>query len=290
MRLSKRVAEIANSFSLSRKLKASFSTSRRRLLLGTFGLLICAIVVISCAPLTRTVVVPPHVPGATFAGSKSCEECHVEITRDFKTATHARLKAEGVHAQDVGCESCHGPGSLHKQSGGARNTIVNPLKSPDVCFQCHLDKRAEFSLPYSHPVLEGTHGAAVSMGRRVSCADCHNPHKGSAVIGGGTALTTEQETCGKCHIAQRGPFVFEHEAVREGCTTCHRPHGSINPRMLAERNHVLCLKCHFQQQTVGGRVMIGGQDHSGRLGRGTCWSAGCHEAVHGSQVSSSLRF
>jgi hypothetical protein len=24
--------------------------------------------------------------------------------------------------------------------------------------------------------------------------------------------------------------------------------------------------------------------------RGTCWSAGCHEAVHGSHVSSSLRF
>jgi hypothetical protein len=23
---------------------------------------------------------------------------------------------------------------------------------------------------------------------------------------------------------------------------------------------------------------------------GTCWSAGCHEAVHGSQVSSSLRY
>ncbi|HYV30285.1 MAG TPA: cytochrome c3 family protein, partial [Candidatus Binatia bacterium] len=142
----------------------------------------------------------------------------------------------------------------------------------------------------AHPVLTGPQTRPVSAGGRVSCADCHNPHKGQAIIGGGTALSTEQETCGKCHVAQRGPFVFEHEAVREGCTTCHQPHGSVNARMLIERNHVLCLKCHFQQQTVGGKIFIGGQEHSGRLGRGTCWSAGCHEAVHGSQTGSSLRF
>ena len=289
IRLLKKAVGRAKRGSLEGKLNAIFSTSKRRLLFFSFGILVCAIVVISCAPLSRTVVVPPQIPGATFVGSKSCAECHSEIMRDFKTATHARLKAEGANAQNVGCESCHGPGSLHAESG-SRNTIINPLKSPDVCFQCHLDKRAEFSLPYTHPVLEGAHGSPVSMGRRVSCNDCHNPHKGPAVIGGGTSLTAEHDTCGKCHVAQRGPFVFEHEAVREGCTTCHRPHGSVNQKMLAERDSVLCLKCHFQQQTVSGKILIGGQDHSGRLGRGSCWSAGCHEAVHGSQVGSSLRF
>jgi hypothetical protein len=60
--------------------------------------------------------------------------------------------------------------------------------------------------------------------------------------------------------------------------------------MLTERNATLCLKCHFQQQTGSGNIVIGGRDHSGSLSRGACWSAGCHEAVHGSQVSSSLRF
>jgi hypothetical protein len=36
--------------------------------------------------------------------------------------------------------------------------------------------------------------------------------------------------------------------------------------------------------------LIGGFDHAGFVSRGTCWSAGCHEAVHGSQIGSSLRY
>ena len=238
------------------------------------------VAVISCAPLSRTIVAPPQIPGATFAGSKSCAECHADISRDFKTATHARLKAEGSHAADVGCESCHGPGSKHNQAGGAHHTIINPGKSPEVCFQCHLDKRGEFNLPYHHPVLEG----------KMTCSDCHNPHKRDAVHGSALAHVWEGDSCSKCHIAQRGPFVFEHEAIREGCTTCHAVHGSVNQKMLVQRNQTLCLKCHFQQQTTPGTLLIGGRDHTAFVRRGTCWSAGCHEAVHGSQVGSSLRF
>ncbi|SRR6266498_480486 len=256
------------------------------LILGGVGL---AVTLISCAT-NRAVFAPPQIPGATFVGSETCSQCHEAIVRDFKTATHSRLKAEGDNAVNVGCESCHGPGSLHNSSGGAAQTIINPRRSPETCFKCHLDKRAEFSLPYAHPVLDGPHGRPVSAGGKISCGDCHQPHHGPAVIGGGTALATEFDTCGRCHTAQRGPFVFEHEAIREGCTTCHKPHGSVNPRMLAERNANLCLKCHFQQQTTPGAIFIGGQDHTTRLNRGTCWSAGCHEAVHGSHIGSSLRF
>jgi predicted CXXCH cytochrome family protein len=248
------------------------------------GLVFCvplvAAVVISCGTVTRTILAPPQIPGATFAGSKSCEQCHREIFRDFKTSTHALLKAPGDNAKDVGCESCHGPGSLHNESGGAHDTIINPRKSPETCFQCHLDKMGQFHLPNHHPVLEG----------RISCGDCHDPHKGDTVIGGGTQLMSENETCAKCHSAQFGPFVFEHEALREGCTTCHEPHGSVNEKMLVTRNATLCLRCHFQQQTATGKIFIGGQDHTTRLGRGTCWSAGGHEAVHGSQIGSSMRF
>jgi predicted CXXCH cytochrome family protein len=84
--------------------------------------------------------------------------------------------------------------------------------------------------------------------------------------------------------------VFEHEALQEGCTICHTAHGSVNARMLTVRDANLCLKCHFQRQVQGGTILIGGSDHTIRLQQGTCWTAGCHEAVHGSRVNSSLRF
>ncbi len=108
-----------------------------------------------------------------------------KLSRDFRTADHAKLQAKGENAIDMGCESCHGPGSKHKEAGGGAGTIVNPKKSPETCFQCHLDKKAEFMLPYSHPVLSG----------KMTCGDCHDPHKGSAIKGGGTQLNGKNETC-----------------------------------------------------------------------------------------------
>ena len=249
------------------------------------GLLVAALaawglLVVSCVSTKRAVVAPPQIAGAHYVGSKACAECHSDVTSHFAGATHANLMVAGDSAKETGCETCHGPGSLHVKSGGGPGTIINPGKSPQVCFQCHLDKRGQFNLPYSHPVLSGHMG----------CIDCHNPHQGDAVPTGGTQLTVTNQTCIKCHAQQAGPFVFEHEALRQGCTTCHEPHGSVNDKMLKVRNQNLCLQCHFQQQTASGAILIGNRDHSSFLNRGTCWSAGCHEAVHGSNVSTSLRF
>ncbi len=234
-----------------------------------------ALILMSCATTGRTMMAPPSIPGAEFVGTEECSTCHEEDVRDFKTADHARLQVKGPNAVDMGCESCHGPGSKHVEAGGGAGTIINPDKSADTCFQCHLDTKAKFSMPFAHPVLQG----------KMSCSDCHDPHKGSAMRGGGTQLASMNDTCMECHTQQRGPFVFPHDAVREGCVSCHSPHGSVNQKMLTERNANLCLKCHSQE--VG--LTIGDRDHGRFLPRGTCWSAGCHEGVHGSNIDTHLR-
>jgi predicted CXXCH cytochrome family protein len=222
---------------------------------------------------------PPSIPGATFVGAGKCSSCHEDVSHSFHDATHSKLIASGSNAIEMGCESCHGPASLHVKAGGSKDTILLP--TAETCFQCHLDKRGEFSLPNSHPVMSG----------KMSCSDCHNPHAGDSVAQGDTTrMESLNSTCLQCHTSQGGPYVFEHEASREGCIVCHNPHGSINQKMLKARNANLCLQCHFQQHTSTGQIMIGGRDHGSFLQRGTCWSAGCHEAVHGSHVSSSLRF
>ena len=266
---------------LSRKFFRSIARLKGRPLRILFLLLgvLAGIGLISCADIGRVEMAPPQIPGATYVGSEACQQCHQEIYGGFNTASHFRLKAPGDNATNIGCESCHGPGSLHIASGASRS-IINPHKSPEVCFQCHLDKQAEFNLPSHHPVLEG----------KISCANCHDPHKGSVIEGGGTELMSQNQVCSQCHTAQFGPFVFRHEAMNEGCVTCHNPHGSVNARLLIARNATLCLRCHFQQQTTAGAIYIGNVNHTSFLSRGTCWSAGCHEAIHGSQVSDLLRY
>jgi predicted CXXCH cytochrome family protein len=263
---------------------------------GAFALLLGT--AISCQTVSRSVVNLPEVPGAKYIGSKECEQCHDKIYRDFATADHARLIAPGQNAINAGCESCHGPCSLHSESGGetkppnsftagrppassfgARFPMDRPRSTQTACFQCHANVRGQFQLPSHHPLPEG----------RMNCTDCHPPHSGSAHKGGGTALLSLNESCIRCHPSQRGPYVFEHEATREGCTVCHGPHGTVNAKLLTVRDSNLCLKCHFQQVS-GGKLVIGGSDHTLRVQQGTCWSAGCHEAIHGSRVSNSLRF
>jgi predicted CXXCH cytochrome family protein len=265
---------------------------------GIAGVALLILGVISCSTVHRSVVVLPEYPGAKYIGSKECEQCHEDITKTFPTADHARLIASGPNALGAGCESCHGPCSVHADSGGetkppysftagrphstsfAGRALEEPARATEtVCFTCHADVRGQFNLPSHHPVPEG----------RMSCTACHSPHKASIYKGGGVSLVSENENCLTCHPAQRGPQVFEHEALREGCTVCHTAHGSVNAKMLVARDANLCMRCHFQQVT-GGRILIGGSDHTVRLQQGTCWTAGCHEAVHGSRVSSSLRF
>lgn len=250
------------------------------LLVTTAGL---SLGLVSCMTGNQEMVVPPNIPGATFTGDESCVQCHETHTRDFAGATHSAIKTDWSEVGNLGCEACHGPGSLHVESGGAFHTIVNPKKSPDVCFQCHLELRSRFSLTSHHPI--GVDGLS---GHEVTCSECHPSHKGPAIPETSTLLFGANDGCIKCHPAQRGPFAFEHEAMREGCVICHQPHGSVNAKLLTERNGNLCLKCHIDARSSD--ITVGGLPHQYLMGKGTCWTAGCHEAVHGSQVSSSLRF
>ena len=137
---------------------------RESLLWGVGGAVALAVILLSCSTTNRTILAPPSIPGAEFVGSEECATCHEQIVRDFRTATHARLQTKKVivskssakgggeiskESTDMGCESCHGPGSLHVKAGGGAGTIINPRKSPETCFQCHLEVRAAFAVASS---------------------------------------------------------------------------------------------------------------------------------------------
>jgi predicted CXXCH cytochrome family protein len=254
-----------------------------RLMAGAgLGLALIGLVLfgVSCSTVDRTLVVPPTIEGATFVGDKVCVDCHGNITRIFPASTHARLrldhgKMEGQH----GCESCHGPASKHVAIGGQgrEKFIFNPGRNPESCYQCHLDINAEFHLPQHHPVTEG----------KMNCVSCHDPH-GADIMkpAGGFAMARLNQQCAQCHREQTRPFVFEHAAMREGCTSCHNPHGSVNAKLLTIRDGNLCLRCHpvSRPPDAGREYYIGNVDHGGFIRYGTCWTSGCHSAIHGSNT------
>ena len=114
---------------------------RESLLWAAGGAVALAVILLSCSTTTRTILAPPSIPGAEFVGSEECATCHEQIVRDFRTATHARLQTKKLivskssakaggettnQSIDMGCESCHGPGSLHVQAGGKVGTIGAP--------------------------------------------------------------------------------------------------------------------------------------------------------------------
>ena len=249
----------------------------------------------ACSSMTGAVVTPPDVPGAHFVGNQACFYCHTNYVRSFAASAHARIHlaqlqtaagASSERGSDFhGCESCHGPGSKHIEAGGGRGRfIVNPGRNPDACLECHVQIRAEFALPHHHPVIEG----------RMNCVQCHDPHGGDIMErAGGLAMARVNETCAECHREQTRPFVFEHEAMREGCTVCHNPHGSINRMMLVQSDQNLCLRCHAQTQGPGvppGEFIIRRTPHGALMQMGTCWAAGCHSEVHGSSMHPRMLF
>jgi DmsE family decaheme c-type cytochrome len=168
----------------------------------------------------------------------TCLRCHSQ------TLSRANIR-RSVHTQEeVVCTNCH---SIHKSP---TPKFLLARKQADLCYTCHATVRAQFSMPFKHRVNEGF----------MQCTDCHNPHGSVAPTWRMAArprmtepAQANEEPCLKCHIDKRGPFVFEHAAVRvDGCESCHSPHGSVNPRLLKRPVvFTMCLECHNGSGTFG---------------------------------------
>jgi len=250
--------------------------------------------------------------GASFVGTSTCVMCHPDKKSPWLKTAHALTLRKELPLDEQGCEMCHGAGSGHLENPEnlVRFDQDTPLSYTSICLSCH-DKRVatlaewkrnphyraekmwcngchELHEP-AHSLLAndethlcgGCHKQVISRFRAsiskhpiftsedVSCTSCHNPHRGKGAL---LAERTVEETCARCHADRVGPFVFPHISEgtpgTESCLSCHSPHGTSNTNMLKMNGRGLCLSCHQDKIT-----------HRRGL---TCWSAGCHTEIHGS--------
>jgi DmsE family decaheme c-type cytochrome len=187
---------------------------------------------------------------ATPEDPARCIGCHTEYHPQMARSGHAFLMKDGA---EHGCAACHGPGSLHAQSGGDARKIIMPAKerAADLdasCNECHLKGKS---------VEKWT--CAEHSRQRISCIVCHDPNapKGhtlrapEGVMREDFEKSPEFHLCGKCHLdvqAQlRMPNRHRVEEGRVSCSDCHDPHGNTDKVRDRDVRYTACAKCHQEK-------------------------------------------
>lgn len=181
--------------------------------------------------------------GATYIGQDMCVACHDGYAEGLAATPHG--KAGFAMLSDLGCEGCHGPGSLHADDPDIEaNRPIITTRSPEaqnaICQQCHDGGEQFFWQGSAHQT------------RNLTCTTCHGVHTfKSEAKQLKAAVVTDQ--CYECHKDVRAEtWKRSHHPIREGritCVDCHNPHGAQTERMVnAASINDQCYECHTEKR------------------------------------------
>jgi tetratricopeptide (TPR) repeat protein len=159
----------------------------------------------------------------------------------------------------VRCESCHGPAGAHVDSMQRPNRLpvrpdaLTPAKAMAACAQCHTGlSSVNHADPLPGDLLVSSQVPAlrnsecfIQSGERVTCTDCHDPHKDSAAV-----ADTSVKTCLRCHSFANA----QHAAIcpvnaASDCVKCHMP--SIQSNAFRLTDH--WIRVHPEQGVPAGK-------------------------------------
>jgi hypothetical protein len=139
--------------------------------------------------------------GGAAAGSLACKACHAETYASWEKTAHGM-------GNQVGCETCHGPGATHIALGGSK-AYIDMVYAAGQCGMCHTDIFAEWqkSAHNHHPEL-------AEFGR-TPCVDCHSAQGYVNNV-----------------FKQKEGFAIPTHLEPQTCATCHNPHSAANEGQL----------------------------------------------------------
>ena len=171
-----------------------------------------------------------RTPSYTSDGNESCLRCHSgEKMQAMAASPHGDIDTPGSPATAYGCESCHGPGSIHisRAHGGrgfppltqfGRGKEASPRDEQlHACLGCH----AQEHMGDSQVMFIGS----AHDRRTINCSTCHTAHAGSDPI---RDQETQITTCSRCHRRHLEDHPrFEDKSIDFDslrCSTCHDGH------------------------------------------------------------------
>ncbi len=185
------------------------------------------------------------------AGNQLCFGCH-------KTMGERLAKVRfRHHPVDTACTNCHSP---HASASVDHLLIDSP---PSLCLKCHKVESPTFAkLHMNYPVARGN---------CTSCHDVHGSDKG-ALLYANAHVPVANRLCDQCHEGPGSPTPFNtkkkgfelcrgcHNDMvndtmnrntihwplfgKDGCLTCHAPHGSKERKLMRGPIASICYQCH----------------------------------------------
>ncbi|HET9215945.1 MAG TPA: hypothetical protein VFR18_03145 [Terriglobia bacterium] len=226
-------------------------------------------------------------PVNTNAVQTMCAGCHLTGWERYQDKTTGQFLVRAVNDPagdmnidddpeldeiNIGCESCHGPGSEHVANATSR-FIVNPKnlsaeRSSVVCGRCH-DRRQGYggaTVGYTQALSETGEMARPGIGRHELITKYTDPvKKGPTMRGGGREdnIWADDIHSNKPH-QQYADFLksamYRNDRLLVACSDCHNLHGdtpytrflihdpdnSLSP--LCQRCHVVDLQAHMDRK------------------------------------------
>jgi hypothetical protein len=200
-----------------------------------------------------------HTPALQSMGKTAAGEWAPKIAPALlytaNDPTVVDYEADGEMEQmNIGCENCHGPGSLHILAGGDGSKIINPLtltaqQKIEVCAQCHVTSTSVPNGTYSWPYNDASNTRWVP-GTTEALSSYYR-------MGGAMFPDGKHYNGGRPYNAFSTSAHANFAAHTVGCPDCHDPHvegeGMLIRDTMVEDNYkiktsaednTLCLACH----------------------------------------------